>query len=325
MISIENVTVSGIAATVPSEFINNSSLSHLYGEEDTKKLIKSVGVQQRHIAPPHMKTSDYCLDAAKRLISELDWEQESIGAIIFVSQTSDYKLPSTACILQNKLGLKQSTLAFDINLGCSGYVYGLNVASSLINSGVERVLLLVGDTISKLVKPGDRSTEFLFGDAGTATAIEKKVGEIIHFELGSDGSGYEHIIVDNKVDDTKSYLKMDGGEVFKFTLESVPKLISNILSKIGITPSDINACIYHQANKFMLKHLSKKSGFTQDQIPLSIEKYGNTSCASIPITICANANSNKDSVLLVGFGVGLSWGAVFLDLSETKILSVKEI
>lgn len=332
MLSINDVDIAAIASTVPAAKINNFDLADIFGEVEVKKIIKNIGVETRHIAGATQTTSDLCYESAVRVINDLDWEPESIGALIFVSQTPDYQLPATACVLQAKLGLSKKTIAFDVNLGCSGYVYGLYLAASLINSGVERVLLLVGDTISKIVNKDDRSTGLLFGDAGTATALQKKKDKKLSFTLGSDGTGYEHIIAkDKSIQDSaergmsSAYLAMDGGEVFQFTLGAVPEMLNGFMTELGVDSTDINACIYHQANRFMLKHLSKKSGFTAEQVPLSIVEYGNTSSASIPLTLCSQNIPNRNKILMAGFGVGLSWGAVYADLSETALLTVVEV
>jgi 3-oxoacyl-[acyl-carrier-protein] synthase III len=329
MLTLDNVSIKGISCTVPSRKVNNIDLSSVYGEKETLKLISSIGVNTRYIADESTTTADLCFDAASRLIKELGWNVNDIGALIFVSQTPEYQLPATACILQHRLGLPLNTLAFDINLGCSGYVYGLQVASSLINSGIKKILLLVGDTISKIVKPGDRSTELLFGDAGSASAIQLKKDSSIRFELGSDGSGWESIVaredlfsksVGNK---GNTYLEMNGGEVFTFTLKTVPTLINEFLNNLEVMVEDIDVCIYHQANHFMLNHLSKKSKFKPEQIAISINEFGNTSSASIPLTLCTRKREKYNQTLLVGFGVGLSWGVALCDLSDTLLLPVE--
>ncbi|QUN06899.1 ketoacyl-ACP synthase III [Shewanella yunxiaonensis] len=332
MLTIENVGISAIAATVPGKCINNSDLSSVYGEIEVKKLISSIGVEQRHISGEFVTSADLCLDAARNLFKNVSVPVEKVQAVIFVSQTPDYQLPATACILQDKLGIPTSSMAFDINMGCSGYVYGLQVASSLINSGLKNVLLLVGDTVSKIVKPHDRSTELLFGDAGTATLVSFTDNSKITFEFGTDGSGFEHIIakvpkVKRKLlgrADNYSFLEMNGGEVFSFTLRTVPKLVNGFIENLGLTPDYIDNCFYHQANHFMLKHLSKKSKFTQQQVPISIDRFGNTSGASIPLTLCYSPRNSYKNTLLVGFGVGLSWGIVHCDLTQTKLIPVSE-
>jgi len=331
MLTIKDVAIKGISATVPKKKIENIELSETYGDKETKKLIASIGVNSRHVVDENTTSSDLCLDAAIHLLTSLSWDAGDVGALIFVSQTSDYQLPATSCILQNSLGLSNNSIAFDVNLGCSGYVYGVQIASSLINSGVDKVLLLVGDTISQIVKPGDRSTELLFGDAGTATALQREDGHTLNFELGSDGSGAKHImakkplITDNTRCQHSSYLEMNGGEVFTFTLKTVPKLVNTFLKSLSLNAEDVDLCVYHQANHFMLKHLSKKSKLAPEKVAISIDEYGNTSCASIPVTLCARPQEAYKKSLLVGFGVGLSWGAIMCDLSETLLLPVREL
>ena len=333
MLTINNVGISAVAASVPQKIVSNYDLATTYGEVEVKKLISSIGVHERRVSGDAITSADLCLDAARNLIQNTEVTADEIQAVIFVSQTPEYQLPVTACILQDKLKLTNTTLAFDINMGCSGYVYGLQVAASLVNSGLKHVLLLVGDTISKIVKPDDRSTELLFGDAGTATLVSNILSSKMIFSLGTDGSGYQHIIAKHpilKINDfgrasNYSFLEMNGGEVFSFTLKTVPKLIQGFLNELALEPETINNCFYHQANHFMIKHLSKKSKFTEKQIPISIDKYGNTSGASIPVTICATHRESYVNTMLVGFGVGLSWGAVYCDLSKTVILPISEL
>ncbi|WP_217540419.1 3-oxoacyl-ACP synthase III family protein [Vibrio metschnikovii] len=332
MLTIPNVGITAVSTSVPSKCVKNADLAAYYGENEVQKLIASIGVEQRRVSDVTVTTADLCLDAARNLISNSEITAEEIQAVIFVSQTPDYQLPATACILQHKLQVPTTALAFDINMGCSGYVYGLQVASSLINTGLKHVLLLVGDTISKLVKPGDRSTELLFGDAGTATLVSSKSDSKLVFELGTDGSGFEHIIAkepkptDRKMERANhySFLEMDGGEVFSFTLKTVPSLVNDFIKNLGLQQEQVDSCFYHQANYFMLKHLSKKSKLAMQQVPISIDKYGNTSGASIPVTLCASPRESYANTLLVGFGVGLSWGAVHCDLSQALLLPVSE-
>lgn len=332
MLTINNVGISAVAASVPQKVVSNYELATKYGSEEINKLISSVGVHERRVSGDAVTSADLCLDAARNLIQSKEIAASDIQAVIFVSQTPEYQLPATACVLQNKLQLPNTALAFDINMGCSGYVYGLQVAASLVNSGLKHVLLLVGDTISKIVKPGDRSTELLFGDAGTATLVSSLHLSKMTFSLGTDGSGYQHIIAKEPIlnnsltgrADNYSFLEMNGGEVFSFTLKTVPKLIRGFLSELALEPDMIDNCFYHQANHFMIKHLSRKSKFSENQVPISIDRYGNTSGASIPVTICAAPRESYTSTLFVGFGVGLSWGAVYCDLSNTLILPVSE-
>lgn len=332
MITINNVGIKAIASVVPKRRIINTDLSDVYGEKETLKLISSIGVNERRVVDKNTSSSDLCYEAAKKLFIDSNFNESDIGAVIFVSQTPDYQLPATACILQDKLNISKKSMAFDINMGCSGYVYGLQVAASLVSCGVGNVLLLVGDTISRLVEPGDRSTELLFGDAGSATILGPSETDSIKSEMGTDGSGFESIIVRKRIlkeagsisTSTDSNLEMNGGEVFTFTLQRIPALVKDFLNNISLESNEIDACIYHQANHFMLKHLAKKCGIDLAKVPISLDLYGNTSCASIPVTLCSRPLNRYKSVLLVGFGVGLSWGVIHCDLTDALILPLSE-
>ena len=332
MICVNNVYVQAISTSVPKSRVSNFDLATVYGEQDTEKLVASIGVKERRVSDGCTSTADLCYDAATNIFKNTDLCSDDVQAVIFISQTPDYQLPATACVLQNRLNLPKHCLAFDVNLGCSGYIYGLHLAASLVSTGLNNILLLVGDTISKLVEPGDRSTELLFGDAGTASIISHHHESSLAFEFGSDGSGREHIVAKKWMpghelrEDFQNglYLKMNGGEVFSFTLRTVPKLVNSFIEELNLKPSEISNCFYHQANLFMLKHLLKKSGFKSEQVPVSMEKFGNTSGASIPLSICALPQKDYKNTLLVGFGVGLSWGIAFGDLTNTTILPVKD-
>jgi 3-oxoacyl-[acyl-carrier-protein] synthase-3 len=326
VIKIDGVKISGISACVPKSVVSNEDLT------ENQKLINSIGVKQRHIASENQHTMDLCVFAAENLIKEMDIEKNSIDAIIFVSQTPEYQLPATACIIQNILELKNNIVAYDVNLGCSGYTHGLLLASSLVQSGFNNVLLLVGDTVSKIVEENDSSSNLLFGDAGSATIITQQVDSDISFVLGSDGSGFESIIVDNshnkKTNNKNDFLTMNGAEVFTFTLKRIPQLIKDTLAYSKLNKDDINHCIFHQANLFMLKTLARSIDINFDKFLISIDKYGNTSSASIPITICHNREKivkNPEKVLMAGFGVGLSWSTAMSDLKDTVILPILEV
>ena len=325
MVKVNNVKISGIASCVPKEVINNNDLT------DNFKLINSIGVKQRRVVLGKQSTMDLCIEAAEKLIKELHLSKESIDAVIFVSQTPEYQLPATACIIQDKLDLKNNILAYDVNLGCSGYTHGLFLASSLITSGFQNVLLLVGDTISEIVDKEDSSSNLLFGDAGTASVLSKEAGSEIGFVVGNDGSGFESIILDSdknhKTKNKSDYLTMKGAEVFAFTLKRIPNLIRETLNYLDLNKESINFFIFHQANLFMLKTLADNLDLGFDNFLISIDEYGNTSSASIPITICHNRKrilKNSGKSLMAGFGVGLSWSSAVSDLSETLILPIME-
>ena len=294
-------------------------------------------MRERPAAYDGMCTSDLCFAAADRLLSDLGWPRDSVDALIFVSQTPDYRLPATACTLQQRLRLSKRCAAFDIGLGCSGHVYGLWVASSLIAAGgAKRALLLTGDTSTYFCSPLDRSVALLFGDAGTATAIEADAAAPpMHFVLGTDGSGRDNLIVpaggfrrphapDTAVraagDDGNSRsaedLFMNGAEIFTFTLREVPPLITAVLDGAGWSKDDVDAFVFHQANQFMLQHLAKRLKLPKEKFVLAMEEFGNTSSASIPLALSVRLarplGERACKTVLAGFGVGYSWAAVAL-------------
>ncbi len=290
-------------------------------------------------------TSDLCQVATERLLKKLEWTSESIDALIFVTQTPDYVLPATSCSLQRRLGLSKRCAVFDVNLGCSGYVYGLWLAARILDGiGFRRALLLVGDTISRIVSPSDRSTAMLFGDAGTATALERSDDSFdMLFELGSDGSGENSLIVpagsfrcpstyetgirsEREGGNLRSDedLFMDGAEVFNFTTREVVPLIQNILARRGWSTEELDALVLHQASQFILKHLAKRLGLPDEKVPSTLAHYGNTSSASIPLTMVAALGDRVATgalrLLLAGFGVGWSWGAVTLNCGPVTVV-----
>jgi 3-oxoacyl-[acyl-carrier-protein] synthase-3 len=348
MNGINNVKIAGIASAIPDTLVKNSSLSDTFAAEEISKICKSTGVQSRAVSNEGLCTSDLCVEAAEKLLKDLNWERESIDLLVFVSQTPDYVLPATACSLQNRLQLSKQCMAFDINLGCSGYTYGLSVVGSLINSGSKRALLLVGDTSSKLVSPKDRSTALLFGDSGTATALEHNEGASFFCDLGTDGSGSEHLIIHagasrEPLNDKNTIVKegsdgnlrarsdlyMNGAEVFTFTLREVPNTVSRALSAANLEIDDIDYFVFHQANEFMLKHIAKRMKIPAEKFITALESFGNTSSASIPLTIVDklsnSLSSGKHTLCLCGFGVGLSWGTIVIEVDSLCIPSLIQI
>ncbi len=272
--------------------------------------------------------------AAKKLLDESGVDPSTIDALLLCTQCPDYYLPSAACILQHNLGLGKHVAAFDFNLGCSGFVYGLNLARVLIAAGDARnVLLVTTDTIAKIVNKKDRTVRMLFGDAAAATLIsQSETNDLGPFVLGSDGKGSKNLIVpsgglrlprspETAVETTdkagcirsQNDLFMDGPEIFTFAIGTVPKNINAVLAKSGETIEQVNWFVYHQANKYMLEYLAKKSRIPMEKMAMSLEDIGNTSSASIPIALRRYAQDGKiqpgHRVLLAGFGVGYSWGA----------------
>jgi 3-oxoacyl-[acyl-carrier-protein] synthase-3 len=333
-ITYSKIGIKAIAACVPSNKFNNKDLGYLISNDEIEKTINAIGIKERRIADADTCTSDLCYKAARQLIEENDIDVNTIDVLLFLSQTPDYKLPATAPLLQSRLGLPNTTACLDLSLGCSGYVYGLSAAFAYASmQGINRVLLLVGDTISKLTSPYDKVNWPLYGDAGTATLIEKGDYQDSYFELMSDGSGAKSLIIPagecrqsataenlqiterengNRRSDNQLY--MDGMEVFNFSLRIVPRSIKNMLTVLNKNPNDIDHLIFHQANKFMLEFLVKKLKFDEGKVPYSIDRYGNTVSASIPLTIVSELEDKfKDKkVILCGFGVGLSWGTAYI-------------
>ena len=347
VIRYHNIGISAISACVPKRISKNSDLGYLVPPEEIEKTINSIGIREKRIADKDVTSSDLCYKAARLLIEDNQIDPLEIDALIFVSQTSDYHQPATSPILQNRLGLTKNTLCFDVNLACSGYVYGLSIAYAFASqNGINKVLLLDGETMSKIVSPYDKESVPLFGDAGTATLIEKgEFGDSV-FSLHSDGSGAEVMIIpdggfrnpscqDSFVEEidkygnrrTREQFRMNGMDVFNFGMREEPRDIKSVVAEAGMTMDDIDLLIYHQANKFMTDFFTKRIKFSVDKTPYSLEHFGNTSSASIPLTIVTelkNGYPQRNKVLLSGFGAGLSWGSVILDLSKTGISELIE-
>lgn len=348
ILKYNNIGISAIAACVPQKIEYNKDLGYMMSDEEIQKAIQNIGIEERRIAEPNVCASDLCFKAAQQLLNDNAIDPHSIDVLIFVSQTSDYHQPATAAILQHKLGLSKNTLAFDINLACSGYVYGLSTAYAYAqNDGVNRVLLLVGETMSKIVSRYDKVNTPLFGDAGTATLIEKgeQFGKAV-FSLHTDGKGAEVMMIPdggfrnpvsadsfseetdaNGDKRTRLQFRMDGMAVFNFGMSEEPRDVKNLVEAAGLDLGQVDLLIYHQANKFMTDFFSKWLKFDKAKTPYSISKYGNTSSASIPLTIVSelyDAYPERKKVILSGFGAGLSWGSVLLDLNSCKISEITE-
>lgn len=337
-----NIGISAISACVPSQTERNADLDYFMSEEEIRKAIHNIGIEERRIAAKGVCASDLCFKAAEKLLEDNPIDKSTIDVLIFVSQTSDYHQPATAPLLQHRLGLSKDTLAFDINLACSGYVYGLSTAYAYASQpGIGRVLLLVGETMSKIVSRYDKVNTPLFGDAGTATLIEKgDFGDAL-FSLHSDGGGGEVMMIpdggfrnptkaESLVDETDAngdvrnrlQFRMDGMAVFNFGMSEEPRDIKNLLDEAGLDLSQLDLLIYHQANKFMTDFFTKWLKYDKSKTPYSIRKFGNTSSASIPLTIVTELKDKypeRKNVILSGFGAGLSWGSVLLDLRTCKI------
>lgn len=343
-IGVKFARIAGLMACIPSAMVDNTYFTDSFTPVEIEDVVKIIGVKNRRWVDSETSAGDLCFAAAERLLFELGWEKDSIDAVIFISQTPDFRLPATACGLQSRLGISNACIAFDVNLGCSGYPYALWLGSTMIQSGAaRRVLLAVGDTISKLIDKSDRSTAMLFGDAGTVTALEyaEDVGTT-NFILGTKGAGSGNLIVPHGAfknisvaEDERfngkdaSCLFMDGGEIFNFTLKTIPSLVEGALEGSGSTIQSCDYFLFHQANLFMLKHLGKKLKLPQEKFPLNIQDYGNTSCASIPLLMATNLSSQLKSkanlLAMFGFGVGYSWGSTVMKVGPLRSVGVIEL
>lgn len=329
--------IKGISYFFPNDCLTNNEISKQHPEWSIDKISNKTGINQRRIVDNETFSSDLGVMAAEKLFNDFKIDKLTIDFILLCTQSPDYFLPTTACILQDRLGLSKNIGALDFNLGCSGYVYGLGLAKGLIASNsAKNVLLITAETYSKFIHLDDKSNRTLFGDAAAATLISHEgdgllIGDFIY---GTDGSGAENLIVKNGglknrhqsgVDirgnngdfiSNDNYLYMNGSEIFKFTVENVPLLVKGVLEKNNLKIKDINLFIFHQANKFMLEFIRKKIGIDEDLFFYFLENCGNTVSSTIPIALNEALNQNKiknnDTVLLAGFGVGYSWGGCIL-------------
>lgn len=327
-----NIRINGIAAAVPRTVVNNIEAHSFVSIEEKQKTIKLTGMLEYRKATPAICASDLCQKAAENLFQHTNIKPSNIDSIIFVTQTPDYRMPSTACVLQSKLGCQQSTLAFDINLGCSGFIYGLFTAASFIaGGGLNHVLLLCGDTQTKLSYEKDKNVCFIMGDAGTATLISRDNDALpINMVLMTDGDRFDKLIVpaggfrhpssqetrEIKIQSDGGYrsqehIFMEGMEIFNFSSVEVVNTIKNFLDEHQITVDNIDYLVLHQANKFMTDKIARKLKFPTEKVLYSLDTFGNTSCASIPLTIAHHFSTkamDRKRCILSGFGVGLSWG-----------------
>ena len=348
--SVNNVKMTGMAVAVPKEKILNLD-NTLFEQEDILKFISTTGVSEFRIAGSETTTSDLGLEAAKKLIEEMQINKDEIDLLIFVSQTPDYlNVPNTSPLLQNKLGLSKSCIAFDIPLGCSGFVYGMStIVSYMQNPAFRKGLLICGDTPSKTINKKDKSSTLLFGDAAAATLFERTTeNNIMHFNMGSDGSGYEAIMIKdggfrspfninslNEVDygdgiiRNQCELVLEGMDVFGFGISQAPKTVKELYEYASLDNDDVDFALFHQANKLMNEMIRKKIKLAPEKVPYSLEKFGNTSSASIPITIVTKLQDSLKQgnyrLLLCGFGVGLSWATCYLETKNLVVLDLIEI
>lgn len=331
---MKGMAVRGVMACVPPREINNETDYPWFDATEIRKITAMAGIKSRRQAERDTCTSDLCFAAAEALLHQLDVAPCSIDGLILVTQTPDYVMPTTSCILQHRLGLADSCAAFDVALGCSAYVYGVWLSNALLTSGAcRRILLLAGDTPSKFVDPKDRATALIFGDAGSATLLEATddPDSVAHYIMMTDGSGATDLIIPGGMfrnrfpkEPAQYSLHMDGGHIFDFTRNRVAPLITDLLALSGRLRQDYAYFIFHQANEYLLKFIASKVGLSLTQVPFSLAHFGNTSAASVPLTLALAGPPAVDSdaynVMLLGFGVGLSWGGVSLKIPRDCVL-----
>src|SRR6266568_2954780 len=332
---------SGILAVEPELgelVLTNEELEDRFGAETMQKVLNSVGIRNRRVAAPGVCGSDMAYNAANRLLERNGIDRESIDLLIFATQSPDHWLPTTACILHDRLNLQKGCAAFDINLGCSQYVYALSVAHSMLISGcATRALVLTGDTMTRTIHPKDRALVPLMGDAGSATLLgEVEDGQgFLGFELGTDGSGHKYLMIPAggsrmpvspetaiEIADSEGSVRtlesfyMNGVAIFHFAISTVPKAVESLLRKLSLDMKDIDLFLFHQANKFMLEHLLKKMKIPAEKTHFYIEDVGNTSGSTMPLLIADAIRAGKVKpgarILAIGFGVGLSWAATVI-------------
>lgn len=350
LLKFNGVGIRGLAACVPKHVINNYEYTEHFPKEDVKEVVDKIGIFERRFTDENTTASDLCFAAADKLLNDLEVDRSEIDVLIFVSQTPDYRMPATAVILQDRLGLPNTTMAFDMNLGCSAFVYGLSIVYALMEkSGLKKALLLDGETRSKVYSPKDRMTAFIFGDGGVAALIERdpKYGDS-YFSLNSDGSreslikieggGYRNMssleTIKEKVVDEHGNIRsdeqanMNGADVFNFVIREIPRDVKRILNYSNKEKESFDYFVFHQANKFMNSYLAKKLKLPKEKVPFTIDKFGNTSSVSIPLTIASELRGKTEGekeVFLSGFGVGLSWANAVLKLVDVYIPEIVEI
>lgn len=351
ILKYQNVGITAMSAAVPRTVIDNYKYTQYFPEDQVKEVVDKVGIYERRFADEKTCSSDLCYAAAEKLLLDNNVNRSEIDLLIFISQTPDYRMPATSVILQDRLKLPNSTIAFDINLGCSAFMYGLSVAYSMISNqfSLRKVLILDGETRSKVYSPKDRRTAFLFGDGGVAALIERNecFGES-YFSLNSDGSreglikidagGYRNMssaeTVKEKVVDEYGNIRSDeqgymhGGDVFNFVIREIPKDIKNLCNIAGEDLQSMDYYVFHQANNFINSYISKKMKLDVTKIPSTIAKYGNTSSVSVPLTIVSELKdklAGNKKLLLSAFGVGMTWATSILNLNNCRISDIVEV
>lgn len=351
IVTYNDVGISALAACVPRQVIDNYHYDlDFWSEEDVKKVVDKIGVYERRFADEKTCASDLCFAAAEKLIADNQIDRNEIDLLVFISQTPDYRMPATSILLQHRLRLPMSAIAFDVNLGCSGFLFGLSIVYSFMEKqGLRKALLLDGETRSKVYNRKDRRSAFIFGDAGVAALIERdsKFGES-HFSLNTDGSrgdlimipggGYRHMsseetLREQVVDEYGNIRSlengyMNGDDVFNFVIVEIPKDIKRLMAATGENIHSMDYYVFHQANVFINNFIAKKMELDKTKIPLSIHKFGNTSSVSVPLTIISELRDKikgHKKVMLNAFGVGMAWATCIIHVVDIRISDIVEI
>ncbi len=344
----KNIRVAGVACAVPKNVVRTESFKPLFGDEEVEKFMAMTGVRESRRTLEHQTAGDLCFRAAEELLQAKQVNREDIGAVVFASHSPDYRRPSTAFVLQYRLGIPKEAVCYDIGLGCSSLVVGLQTVASMMSCGdIKKALLFVGDTAGKSVYPTDRSSVMLFGEAGAVVLLEKTEddkGEISSL-IRSDGSGFKYMIIPgggyrNLHAGEEVVMCQDGNErtlmnsfiqgtsVFTFTIFDVPKLIKDFWSRSGTTVDDYDCYAFHQANLYILRQIAKKTKIPMEKLPITLDRYGNTSGASAILSLCDRYASGKEGrdikVFACGFGIGISLGVTIFEINTDDILPVFE-
>lgn len=346
----EGVGITAMSAAVPKRVIVNREYTEVFSKAEADEIVNKTGIEQRRFADENTCSSDLCLAAAEKLLSDNNIDKEEIDLLVFISQTPDYRMPATSVTLQHRLGLPNKTIAFDINLGCSAFIYGLSVVYGMMErSNLRKALLLDGETRSKVYSSHDRRSAFLFGDGGVAALIERdaKFGKST-FSLNSDGSradlimipagGYRKMssaetVVEKVVDEfgnmrSEEQGYMRGGDVFNFVIREIPRDIKNTLAYAERAVDDFDYVVFHQANNFINSYIMKKMKLDAAKIPSTISKFGNTSSVSVPLTIVSELKGKLDGkkeLLLSAFGVGMTWATGVVPFVDCRISDIVEV
>lgn len=342
LLRYNNVGMTAISACVPSKRVSNRDLNKIMSQDEVDKLVNSIGIEERRHADDNVTSSDLCFKAAEKLISDNNIDKSTIDMLLFLTLTPDYVSPPTSCVLQHRLGLPESCATLDLSLACSGFIYGLSTAYAFAsNTNINRVLLLVGETMSKLANPKDMVNYPLYGDAGTACLIEKgEFGEST-FLLTSDGQGEKSVIVPSrgyrnpltaeslieKECENGNFrrdidITMDGIDTFNHAIKVIPKQVKELMQACEIKQEDVDYLVSHQANKLMINFIVKRLKFDTSKVPFSIEKFGNTSCASVPLTIVSELKDKlqgQNRILMSSIGAGWSYATAYLNTVDLKV------